>query len=757
MVAASSFITSLLTSLLIFIVLVLVFAWLSRRPSNKYVYYPALLVKSRPIPDPTQTRSPWAWMKEAWQATEDEIVEVAGLDAAIYINLFTTALKIIFWTSCFCLPILIPLAVTDKNNKIQENDPTKSANFTGLDDIAMGNIQEKSQRLWAFLIGGYWLSFVTYYILRQTYKHVIELRAKDQSDIRAKPEQFTCLVRDIPPLSKNETRSEQVDTFFRQVHPDTYEKSLLVTKLDKASKLWTELETAKNKLAHAEAVFELSKTKDVPEGERPMHKTGKFGLYGPKVDSINYWNEQIKELTPKLQEEQKRTVTEEQQGAAIVFFNSRRAAAEAAQERHSAFSDRWEVLPAPEPRAVVWDNMHVRFYQRLVREKVVYVITFFTIVFYMIPIAIIASFTTLDNLTKILPFIKSIVNIPALKTVIQAYLPQIALIVFLALLPKLLLALSKAEGIISQDHLVRAACGKMYYFVVFNVFLGFTIFGTLFQSADSIKQLRSSGQFSFNSIVELFGASLPPNATYFITFVALKFFVGYGLEISRLIPLVIFHLKKRFLCKTEKELADAWNPGSFSYLPSVPNDLLIITITMAYAVIAPLILPFAFAYFGIGWFVQRNQALKVYVPEYESGGRMWPHVHSRILVGLFVSQITMLGYFSVKKFAYVVLLLPLPFLTILFSNICHKVYYPSFQVVAIEVASEDVKEVPTLTSVLDAFTPTCLLIASEVNDNDKYEDANFQDAESQLPSRTSSGIASPADLPAAANAAGIGV
>ncbi|KAL2607537.1 hypothetical protein R1flu_026110 [Riccia fluitans] len=745
MVSTSAFITSLVTSFLIFVVLVMIFAFLSRRKGNIPIYYPAILLKGRSPPDPNVVRTPWTWIKEAWEATEDEVVEIAGLDAAIYINLFTTALKIIFWTSCFCLPILIPLAATDKNNKLQAQDPEKSANFTSLDDIAMGNIQNKSSRLWAFLIGGYWLSFVTYYILRQTYKHVIELRAKDQSNVRAKPEQFTCLVRDIPPTAKNETREEQVDSFFKQVHPETYEKSKIVTGLGQASKLWAELETAKAKLAHAEAVLEQSKSKAAEDGTRPMHKIGKFGLYGEKVDSINYWNEKIKELTPKLEEEQKRSETEEQKGAAIIFFNSRRAAAEAGQERHSPFADRWQVIPAPEPRAVVWDNMHVSFYQRLVREKVVYVITFFTVVFYMIPIGLIAAFTTLGNLTKYLPFLKSIVNIPALKSVIEAYLPQLALIVFLALLPKLLLALSKAEGIISQDHLVRAACGKMYYFVVFNVFLGFTIFGTLFNSLNSIKQLTSAGAFSFNTVVELFGASLPPNATYFITFVALKFFVGYGLELSRLVPLIIFHLKKKFLCKTEKEVENTWAPGSFGYLPSIPNDLLIITITLAYAVIAPLILPFALAYFGVGWLVQRNQALKVYVPEYESGGRFWPHIHSRILVGLFVSQITMLGYFSVKKFPFVVLLLPLPFLTILFANICHKVYYPSFRFVAIAVASEEVKEVPTLSSVVAAFTPTCLLDSNEMNDIEKLDDSNFQDAESHLPSRSSSGIASPAD------------
>ncbi|KAL2610803.1 hypothetical protein R1flu_022495 [Riccia fluitans] len=755
MVSVSAFITSLLTSFVIFVVLVVIFTNLSQRKSNVPVYYPALLLKGRSPPDLNVRRTPWAWIKEAWEAKEDEVAEIAGLDAIIYINLFTTAVKILFWTSCFCLPVLIPLAATDKNNKLQAADPTKSANFTSLDNLTMGNIQNRSDRLWAFLIGEYWLSFVTFYILRQTYKHVTDLRAKDQSNVRAKLEQFACLVRDIPPVPNNESREEQVDSFFKRVHPGTYEKSLIVTRLNKASKLWAELETAKSQLAHAQAVFEQSKCKET-EGNpvsRPTHRTGKFGLYGAKVDSIDYWDKKIKELKPKLAEEQKHVLTEEQRGTAVIFFNSRGAAAEAGHVRHYPFADKWEVLSAPEPRAVVWENIHVSFYQRLVREKIVYLITFFMVLFFMIPIAFIAGLTTLDNITKYLPFLKFVVHIKPLQTVIQAYLPQLALIIFLALLPKILLTLSKAEGLVSQDHLVRAACGKMYYFVVFNVFIGFAIFGTLFQSANSLKQLKQAGAISVSSVVDMFGAKLPPNGTYFITFVALKFFVGYGIELSRLVSLVIFLIKRKFLCKTEKEVRDAWAPGSFGYMPNVPNDLLIITITLAYSVIAPLILPFAFAYFGIGWVVQRNQALKVYVPDYESGGRMWPHIHSRILVGLFVSQITMLGFFGVKEFPYTPLLLPLPFLTILFATICHKIYYPSFKYVAIAVVSEEVREVPTLSSVVAAFTPSCLLDPDEVNDNSKYEDVNFQDAESELSPGTSSGIASLADAPIAAASA----
>lgn len=91
----------------------------------------------------------------------------------------------------------------------------------------------------------------------------------------------------------------------------------------------------------------------------------------------------------------------------------------------------------------------------------------------------------------------------------------------------------------------------------------------------------------------------------------LRFFVGYGLELSRLVPLVIFHLKKKFLCKTEAEVKEAWAPGDFSYGTRVPNDMLIMTVVLCYSVIAPLIIPFGVVYFSLGWLIARNQVFYI--------------------------------------------------------------------------------------------------------------------------------------------------
>lgn len=736
MTATSAFITSLAISFVIFLVLLVVFLILSRRPGNFNVYYPLRALRGEgPF---GSKRGPFQWAVDAYRATDEELVAVAGLDAVVYIHLFTTALEIIVYSAAFCIPVLIPLAVTSDYNVVaKRNDPKYT--YSDFDNLGMGNIPSKSNRIWAYLLGVYWVSFVTYYSLWKAYKRVFHLRNTLHSSLVARPQQYTVLVRDIPPFEKHETRSEQVDAFFRRVHPSSYESCMVMHNFDKADKLFNERETAQRKLEHAEAVFELSKKTPGSDGVRPMHKTGILGLVGPKVDSITYWTDKIRELTPKLEEEKKRVLADAKEDAALVFFNDRLAAAEAAQSVHAPYALQWQVEPAPEPRECIWSNLHLPAWQRSIRRPVVYVITFLTIVFYMIPIAAISALTTLENLEKLVPFIRSIVKIKVLNAILQAYLPQLALIIFLALLPKLLLALSKAEGIPTESHISRAAAGKYYYFMVFNVFLGITIFGAVFSSINGFKVLINQGNLSVSTVVNLFGSKLPPVATYFITYVALKFFVGYGLTISRIVPLIIYHLKRKYLCKTERELQEAWAPGPFSYHTAVPGDLLILTVTLCYSVIAPMILVFAFLYFFIGWLVTRHAALNIQVPEWESNGRMWPHIHNRFLGALLVSQITALGYFAVKKFPYTVFLIFLPIATFAFYLYCKRNFYPSFAVVSLYVASQPVKETPSMVSIVEAYTPTCLL------DSDKFEDADFQDARSNMTSRSNSGITSPAE------------
>ncbi|KAG7963349.1 hypothetical protein I3843_09G114400 [Carya illinoinensis] len=507
----SSFLTSLVTSFLIFVFLMLLFFWLSRKEGNMVVYYPNRILKGLE-PVVPGTRNPFAWIQEAMSSTEQDVISMSGFDTAVYFVFLSTVFGILVLSGVVLLVLLLPVAATDHSVKVST---TSNGTFNEFDKLSIGNVKDRSPRFWAFVIATYWVSFVTYYLLWKAYNHVSKLRTDALMDPSLKPEQYAIIVRDIPPVPAGLTRKEQVDSYFKAIYPDTFYRSMVVTDNKEVNKIWEELEGYKKKLARADAIYARSKTTGKPEGVRPTNKTGFLGLCGKKVDSIDYYNGKINELISKLESEQKVTLREKQQAAALVFFTSRVAAASAAQSLHSQIVNDWTVVDAPEPRQIIWANLPIKFFQRQVRQYVVYAIVALTILFYMIPIGLISAFTTLSGLKKLVPFVKPVVNIVAIKTVLEAYLPQIALIVFLALLPKLLLFLSKAEGIPSLSHAVRASSGKYFYFTVLNVFIGVTVGGTLFETFKDIQK-------DPNSIVTLLATSLPGNATFFLTFVALK-------------------------------------------------------------------------------------------------------------------------------------------------------------------------------------------------------------------------------------------
>ncbi|CAK9165254.1 unnamed protein product [Ilex paraguariensis] len=404
-------------------------------------------------------------MREALSSTEEDVISMSGVDSAVYFVFLSTVLGILVLAGLVLLPILLPVAATD--HTVTSNNTTSNGTFSDLDRLSMGHVQEKSPRLWAFVIATYWVSLVAYYLLWKAYKHVSDLTAAALMSQGVRAEQFTVLVRDIPPTPEGQSRKEQIDSYFKTIYPEAFYRSMVVTDNKEVNKIYKELEECKKKLAHAEAVYAEPKKTGKPDGIRPMNRTGFLGLFGNKVDSIECYTQKINELTPKLEAEQKVTLREKQLGSALVFFTSRVTAASAAVSLHARMVDTWTVMDAPEPQQ------------------------------------------------KLLPFLKAATDQDVIKTVLEAYLPQIALIVFLALLPKFLLFLSKAEGIPSESHVIRAASGKYFYFSVLNVFIGVTIGGTLFSTLKTIQK-------DPNSIADLLATSLPGNATFFLTFVALK-------------------------------------------------------------------------------------------------------------------------------------------------------------------------------------------------------------------------------------------
>ncbi|KAL0327742.1 UNVERIFIED_CONTAM: CSC1-like protein [Sesamum angustifolium] len=314
--------------------------------------------------------------------------------------------------------------------------------------------------------------------------------------------------------------------------------------------------------------------------------------------------------------------------AAFVSFKSRWGAAVCAQTQQSKNPTLWLTNWAPEPRDVYWKNLAIPYVSLTIRRLVIAISVFALVFFYMIPIAFVQSLANLEGLQKVAPFLKPLIEWKVIKSLLQGFLPGLALKIFLLALPSILMLMSKIEGHVSLAVLERKTASKYYYFMLVNVFLGSIAAGTAFQ------QLHAFLHQSATQIPRNIGVSIPMKATFFITYIMVDGWAGIASEILRLKPLVIFHLKNMFIVKTERDLEKAMNAKSVDFPEALPSLQLYFLLGIVYMVVTPVLLPFILVFFAFAHFVYRHQVINVYNQKYESAAAFWPHVHGRIIASL---------------------------------------------------------------------------------------------------------------------------
>lgn len=82
---------------MIFVILMLLFTWLSRKPGNTVVYYPNRILKGLdPWEGGSRTRNPFAWVREAVSSSEEDVINMSGVDTAVYFVFLSTGLSFLF-------------------------------------------------------------------------------------------------------------------------------------------------------------------------------------------------------------------------------------------------------------------------------------------------------------------------------------------------------------------------------------------------------------------------------------------------------------------------------------------------------------------------------------------------------------------------------------------------------------------------------------------------------------------------------------
>ncbi|GJW96207.1 CSC1-like protein [Tanacetum coccineum] len=692
------------------------------------------------------------WMPQALRMKEPEIIEHAGLDSAAFLRIYllgwddianitfcnavyldilvnclsfsfgnhtsayyNCSLKIFGPTAIVAFLVLIPVNVSGGmlfffSRELITRD---------IDKLSISNVRSESPKLFAHISVMYLFTFWSCYMLYKEYDVVASMRLNFLASKSRRVEQFTVLVRNVPRVPDRSV-SDTVDCFFKKNHSTHYLCHQVVYNANKYARVVRKRQKRQNRLDYNRLKFETH-----PE-KRPTRKISRFqtslgthlgvamervgkghwntsvrlrtsdtkthsprigflGLWGEKVDSIEYYQKQIKELDEKLTTEHHKILNDPKRimPAAFVSFNSRWGASVCAQTQQSKNPILWLTDWAPEPRDIYWKNLAIPFVSLSIRKLVISLAVFTLVFFYIIPIAFVQSLANLQGLEKVVPFLKPVIELNFIKSFLQGFLPGLALKIFLWLLPGILMTMSKIEGHVAFSVLETSTAAKYYFFMLVNVFLGSIATGT------AIEQLHSFLHESPSQIPRTIGVSIPMKATFFITYIMLDGWAGMAGEILRLKPLIMFHLKNMLLVKTDRDKTKAMNPKSIDFPEAIPSLQLYFLMGAVYAVVTPILLPFILIFFAFAFFVYRHQVINVYNQRYESAASFWPHVHTRIVASLIISQLLLMGLLGTKKAVNSTpLLIVLPVLTITFHKYCKSRFEPAFRKYPLEEAVE---------------------------------------------------------------------
>jgi hypothetical protein len=268
------------------LIFLLLFAILRIQPFNDRVYFPKWYLKgvrSSPVNSGAFVSKIMNldfrsyvrflnWMPDALKMPEPELIDHAGLDSAVYLRIYLIGLKIFGPIALLSWSILVPVNWTSDGLQLAKLRNVTSSN---IDKLSISNVERGSDRFWAHLVMAYAFTFWTCYVLMKEYEKIAAMRLSFLQSEKRRADQFTVLVRNVPPDS-DESISENVQHFFLVNHPDHYLTHQVVYNANELAKLVEDKKKMQNWLDY----YQLKYTRN--KEQRPRVKMGFLGLWGKK-------------------------------------------------------------------------------------------------------------------------------------------------------------------------------------------------------------------------------------------------------------------------------------------------------------------------------------------------------------------------------------------------------------------------------------------------------------------------------------------
>lgn len=638
---------------------------------NKFprFYYPRSFLRTLPEENqsPQLNKGLFNWFGQFWKIDDHYVLNHHTLDGYLFLRFLKVSVVICFVGCLITWPVLFPVNATGGGGQ------------TELFILTMANVNNKYKYFAHAGCGIIFFTFVLWMITRESIYYINVRQAYLMSPLYAsRLSSRTVLYTSVPAKYMNEdalramlgagVRNIWLATDCKELTDKVDERDSAALKLEGAEtallksangkRLKEEKKRAKaaKKGGDAAAAEEAVDGASAERGEtyadryvspkdRPTHRL-KF-LIGKKVDTIDWCRAELQKLIPEVATMQAQHKAGEAKllNSVFVEFETLVQAQEAFQSltHHQALqmSPRFSGMT---PNEVIWSNLNIRWWERVLRNIVVVSFVTALIIFWAIPVAAVGAISNLGALTNKLTWLKFIYNLPPqLLGIITGLLPVVLLAVLLALVPIIMRMLAKLAGAPTRGAVELKLQSWYFAFLVVQGFLVVTI-------ASSAASVVTKIVADPSSALGLLSDNLPKASNFYINYFILQGLGVFSGILLNIVGLLIFLVLSKLLDKTPRKMYNRWiNLSGIGFGTLFPNMELLVVIAICYAIIAPLVLGFATLGLGFLYLAQRYNFLFVSNADIDCKGRLYTNALQHLFVGIYLSQVCLVALFAIAS------------------------------------------------------------------------------------------------------------
>lgn len=658
--------------------------------------YEARRLRKKDLPD---LGTGWfSWMKKLHEITDEEVIEHAGLDAYVFLGFFKTSMQLLAIMAVLAAAVISPIRWHYTGRYDQSDD-------------GMATIFKKPKQppesyenyLWTYVVFTYIFTGLTaFFMVRQTV-NVLQVRQRylgqqnsitdrtiKLSGIPAELRSDSALKDYIEALGIGQVRKVELCLNFSHLDHLFGKRNKLIDILEHA---WADyldhtiVSLADNGSPSQYGSVRLPDTEsDTPvdcltnrNKKRPTLRLGLFGIFGEKVDLIDHYTAKLQALDAEIERARGRE-SYDPIDTAFVTMDSVASAQMAAQAVLDPRPQRLIAHPAPAPHDIVWHNLYISKPERMLREYGIMAIIAVLTVIFVVPVSYLASLLNPKTIEKIWPGLYNVIDWDGwIGTFITGILPPLIFTLFNFMFPFLYLYLSTKQGFFSYGDIELSVVSKNFFYVFFNMFLVFTVVGTV---GDVWALLKDTTKIAIK-----LARSLSKFSLFYVDLIILQ---GIGMfpfrlvQIGSILKFPVVMVQKQ----SARDLRNLWRPPVFNYGITLPQPILILIIVLLYSVISSKIVFFGCLYFSIGYYVYKYQLMFSMVRPMHSTGRSWITIMRRVIIGIILFHLTMTGILILQS-AYLLagVLAPLPIATFLYWHNFEEDYVPLSSFIALTAIS----------------------------------------------------------------------